>query len=173
MITIKKDSLEADIELCQLALNSIGAYVSIKDRNKKYIYANRKLEALFANDYDSVVGCTDSQLFDFSCYSDIVKSDDKVLDFGEIIENKEVIIIKSTGEKRVYLSSKQPIFNIKKKIVGVLCVSTDITEIYFTQKQLEVEATTDPLTGLFNRRFFFKLADKYLSESIRHDNPLS
>jgi len=173
MITIKKDILEADSELCQLALNCIGVYVSIKDRHKKYIYVNRKFEALFEGDFESIIGCTDSQLFDFSDYSDIIESDDRVLGFGDNLESEEVIIIKSTGEKRVYLSSKQPIFNTNKNIVGVLCVSTDITEIYFTQKQLEVEATTDPLTGLFNRRFFFKLADKYLSESIRHNKPLS
>jgi len=173
MITIKKDVLEADLELCQLALNCIGTYVSIKGRDKKYIYANRKLEALFEDDLDSIIGCVDNQLFDFTVHSDIVKSDERVLCFGEIIESKETIIIKSTGEKRVCLSSKQPIFNIDNKIVGVLCVSTDITEMYFTQKQLEIEATTDSLTGLFNRRFFFTLADKYLSESIRHNKSLS
>lgn len=173
MITIKKDELETDLELCQLALNHIGAYVSVKDRDKKYLYANRKLEALLKGSFDSIVGFIDDELFDFSDYSSVLESDDRVLNFGENIENKEVNVIKSTGEKRVYLSSKQPIYNIKKEIVGVLCVSTDITEIHFIQEKLEIEATTDPLTGLFNRRFFFKLADKVLSESIRHNKPLS
>lgn len=173
MITVKKEILETDLELYQQVLNCFGAYVSIKDRNKKYIYANRKLERLLGGDLDSIVGCVDNQLFDYSSYSDRVESDARVLDFGDSFEDKEVIIIKSTGEKRVYLSSKQPIFNINKKIVAVLCVSTDITDMYFTQKQLEIEATTDPLTGLFNRRFFFTLAEKYLSESIRYNKPLS
>jgi len=173
MITIKKDILEADFELAQLALNNIGAYVSIKDRDKKYIFANRKLEALFEDDFDSIIGFVDNELFDFSDYSDIVENDDRVLDFGDCVESTEVIIIKFTGEKRVYLSSKQPIFNISKEVVGVLCVSTDITEIHQIQNELEIEATTDPLTGLFNRRFFFNLADKFLSESIRHSKPLS
>lgn len=173
MIIINKDTLEADSELCKLVLDGIGAYVSIKDRNKKYIYANQKLESFFEDDFDSIVGCADYELLDFSSYPDLVESDNRVLNFGDCIENEDVIIIKSTGEKRVYLSSKQPIYNINKDIVGVLCVSTDITEIHFTQKKLEVEATTDPLTGLFNRRFFFTLADKFLSESIRHNKSLS
>jgi len=173
MITINKDSLEADLELSQLALNSLGAYVSIKDRNKKYLYANRKLETLFKESFNSIIGCVDNELFDFSRYPNLIESDDRVLDFGECIENEEVVIIKSSGEKRVYLSSKQPIFNINKKVVGVLCVSTDITEIHFTKEKLEIEAITDPLTGLYNRRFFFKLADKFMSESIRHNKPLS
>ena len=173
MIIIKKEKLEADLELCQLILNCFGAYVSIKDRDKKYIYANRKLESIFKEELETIVGCIDNQLFDYSNYSTCLKSDDRVLNSGDSFEIKEVVILKLTGEKRVYLSSKQPIYNINKAIVGVLCVSTDITEIYCTQKQLEIEATTDPLTGLFNRRSFFKFADKYLSDTIHHNKPLS
>ncbi len=173
MIIIKKDNLAIDLEVCQLVLNHIGAFVSIKDRNKKYLYANQKLETLFKDSFDSIVGCIDNELFDFSSCSDVAESDDRVLCFGDCIEIKEVIITKSTGDMRVFLSSKQPLYNTKKEIVGVLCTSIDITEIHFLQEKLEIEATTDPLTGLFNRRFFFKLADKFLSKAIRHNEPLS
>lgn len=170
MIILKKEKIEADLELCQLVLNRFGAYVSIKDRNKKYVYVNRKLATLLGIELDSIVGSSDGQLFDYNTSHD---SDNCVLEFGDYVEDKEVIIIKSTGEQRVFLSSKQPIFNVNKRIVGVLCVSTDITEMYSMQKKLEVEATTDPLTGLFNRRFLFTLGSKYLSESMRYNKPLS
>lgn len=173
MIIIKKEELVADLELCQLVLNCFGAFVSIKDCNKKYIYANQKLEALLKGDLGSIIGSVDSEFFDYRCYPEPVESDERVLKHGEIIEEKEVVTIKSTGEQRVFLSSKQPIYNVNKIIIGVLCVSKDITQMYFTQKQLEVEATTDSLTGLFNRRFLFSLAEKYLSESIRYSKPLS
>ncbi len=56
MIIIKKDNLAIDLEVCQLVLNHIGAFVSIKDRNKKYLYANQKLETLFKDSFDSIVG---------------------------------------------------------------------------------------------------------------------
>lgn len=173
MIITNKDTLEADLELCKLVLNGIGAYVSIKDKNKKYVYANQKLETFFEDDFDSIIGCADYELLDFSNHANLIESDNRVLDFGDCIENEDIVIIKSTGEKRVYLSSKQPIYNINKDIVGVLCVAADITKMHFVQERLEIEATTDPLTGLFNRRFFFKLADKFLSESIRHNKSLS
>jgi len=173
MITIEKDKLEAGLELSQLVLNHMGAYVSVKGRDKKYLYANQKLTALFKETFDSILGLTDSELFDFSTYSDVTDSDERVLNFGDCIEKKEINIIKSTDEKKVYLSSKQPIYNTHQEIVGVLCVSTDITESHYLQEKLEIEATTDPLTGLFNRRLFFKLADQFLSESIRHNKYLS
>lgn len=173
MIIIKNNDLEEELASCQLFLNHLGTYVSVKDRNRKYLYANRKLENLFKDEFNSIVGSIDNELFDFSSYSDVFDSDSRVLGFGDCIENKEVTVIKSTGEKRVYLSSKQPIYNSNEEIVGVLCTSTDITQIHTAQEKLEIEATTDPLTGLFNRRFFFKLAEQFLSESIRHNKPLS
>lgn len=173
MITIEKEKLEAGLELSQLVLNHMGAYVSVKDRDKKYLYANQKFTTLFKDKGDSIVGLTDNELFDFSIYSDVIRSDERVLNFGDCIENKEINIIKLTSEKKVYLSSKQPIFNTNQEIVGVLCVSTDVTDSHYLQKKLEIEATTDPLTGLFNRRLFFKLADQFLSESIRHNKCLS
>lgn len=173
MITIKKEILAAEPELSELVLSYLGAYVSIKDQNKKYVYANRKLKALFIENFDTILGCVDSQLFDCSSHTDMVESDDRVLNFGDNFENEEIVIIKSTGEKKVYWSSKQPIVNTHKKIVGVLCVSTEITDLHVRQKRLEIEATTDSLTGLFNRRFFFELADKFFSESSRHHNALS
>lgn len=173
MIIIKKDKLEAGLELSQLVLNHMGAYVSVKDRNKKYLYANQKLSSLFKEYFPSILGLTESDLFDFPTTADVIDSDDKVLNFGDCIEKKEIVIIKKTGEKKVYLSSKQPIHNTRQEIVGVLCVSTDITQSHNLQEKLEVEATTDPLTGLFNRRLFFKLADQFLSESIRHNKFLS
>ncbi|WP_286233821.1 GGDEF domain-containing protein [Thalassotalea sediminis] len=40
------------------------------------------------------------------------------------------------------------------------------------RKELEIQATTDPLTGLYNRRFFFEQAKLALSSSERHSEPL-
>ena len=170
---IDKELLGADLKLCKLILNDIGAYVFVKDKNKKYIYANQLTEELFKDCFDSVIGRTDDELFDLVSSSNIKDNDDNVLKFGHCIKNTEINIIKSTGEKRVYLSVKKPIYNTNQEIVGIFGVSTDITEIHTLQKELEVQATTDSLTGLFNRRFFFKLAGQFLSESTRHNKPLS
>jgi diguanylate cyclase (GGDEF)-like protein len=42
-----------------------------------------------------------------------------------------------------------------------------------TQAEIEQLAMLDPLTGIFNRRSFFDLADRVLSHAKRHDRPLS
>ena len=105
--------------------------------------------------------------------SDIKDNDDKVFNLGEVIKKKEVNTLKATGKQRAYLTVKQPIYNRKKEIVGLLGISTDITEMHSLQHELELQATMDELTGLYNRRFFFNLAKKTFSESKRHSHSLS
>ena len=173
MIIIEGATLEADLKLCQIVLNNVGAYVFVKGINKKYIYANQLTQDLFKDRFDSIIGRTDDELFDMIVSSDIKDNDDKVLNFGECIKKTETNTLKSTGEERVYLSVKQPIYNQQNEVVGLLGVSTDISEIHSLQQELELQATIDDLTGLFNRRFFFNLARKTFSESKRHNHSLS
>ncbi len=173
MIVIEGDTLEADLKLCSLVLNDVGAYVYVKDINKKYVYANQLTESLFKDRFDSIIGHTDDELFDLETSTDIQDNDNKVLDIGIPIKKKEINFIKSTGEKRVYLSVKKPIYNKNKEIIGIMGTSTDISEIQSLQHELELQATTDHLTGLFNRRHYFELAERTFSESKRHNKPFS
>jgi len=174
MKILNKEILEGiDLDLCQLMLDNVGAYVFVKDINKKYLYANQLVHELFAEYFDTIIGLTDDKLFDFTVSSDIKCNDDKVLKFGAHIKETEVNVLKATGEKRVYLSVKKPIYNVDHEIIGLLGVSTDITEQHKIQQELHVQASIDHLTGLYNRRFFFELAEKSFSESVRHQRSLS
>ncbi len=52
-------------------------------------------------------------------------------------------------------------------------LSNEISERQRVQDELEQLAMTDPLTGLFNRRYFFEVAKKEFAKSIRYNRPLS
>lgn len=54
---------------------------------------------------------------------------------------------------------------------GAIVVFTDITERLATERQLEMLATTDELTGLANRRRFVEIAERDLARSAREATP--
>lgn len=55
----------------------------------------------------------------------------------------------------------------------ILSVGNDITELKRAEVKLRELATTDPLTGLFNRRQFWELGTREIGRSNRYGNPLS
>ena len=52
-------------------------------------------------------------------------------------------------------------------------LTQEITERRRAQDELQRLASTDPLTGLFNRRYFYEIADKEFAKSVRYQRPLS
>jgi len=58
-----------------------------------------------------------------------------------------------------------------KKLIAQL--SDEITERKHAQIELKNQAITDFLTGLFNRRYFFEIAQKEFSKALRYERPLS
>lgn len=55
----------------------------------------------------------------------------------------------------------------------MLCIFEDITDRILTENKLKALATTDPLTGLLNRRAFEELAETWLQQAHHHRLPLS
>lgn len=55
----------------------------------------------------------------------------------------------------------------------LLVVLSDITQQHLLLKQLQTDADFDPLTGLANRRYFEKAAEKAIGHARQHRRPLS
>ena len=55
----------------------------------------------------------------------------------------------------------------------IVQLSDEITERKHAQVELKYQAITDFLTGLFNRRYFFEIAQKEFAKALRYKRPLS
>lgn len=172
-LNTNKDNLDTKTNIYELLLNEISAYIFIKDRDRKYVYVNELTSKLFNRDIEQIIGHDDNEFFDLNDESELIANDNLVLDYGKTVTDEETNTIKSTGEEKVYRTVKKPIYNNNNKIIGLLGISTDITDIYNLKEELKKQAATDPLTGLYNRRFFLETAERFFSESNRHGKPLS
>lgn len=71
------------------------------------------------------------------------------------------------------LLSTNPILDAEGRYAGALAMIIDISDRKRMEETLRQLATHDALTGLFNRRYFFTLAERELERSQRYGHPLA
>jgi len=60
-----------------------------------------------------------------------------------------------------------------QQLTGYQVLLRDVTELMQVMEQLAEIATTDPLTGLGNRRYFNEQGERLLAQAVRYRHPLS
>ncbi len=88
------------------------------------------------------------------------------------IYNENENITKDGKRVWIYWTNK-PVFDEENNIVEILSIGTDITERKSFERKLEELATTDLLTGLYNRRKFEESLLKEIEEAKRYSKTFS
>jgi diguanylate cyclase (GGDEF)-like protein len=76
-------------------------------------------------------------------------------------------------DERYYEMHVTMLLDNRKAVYGRLVLLHDITDWKRAEKKLEIMALTDPLTGIYNRRHFFELAENEYTRSIRTGSAMS
>ena len=141
-------------------LDSVEAYIYIKDPQFRYQYANRKVCELFGRPREEVLGQTDEAFFDAATVANLRNNDRLVLEEGQRVQLEEVNRSLDDRCEQAYLSVKLPLRRPDGSIYALCGISTDITEHKRNLEQIHRLAFYDPLTGLPNRRL--------LQERLQH-----
>ncbi|GAE31405.1 histidine kinase N-terminal 7TM domain-containing diguanylate cyclase [Alkalihalobacillus hemicellulosilyticus] len=86
---------------------------------------------------------------------------------------REVQIEVSPDSKVYYEVSVSPLKNHKGEFIGHLTTLMDITSRKWTEKRLFIQATTDYLTRVHNRRHFVDLSRSEFAKSLEKQTPFS
>ncbi|MBF0317569.1 MAG: PAS domain-containing protein, partial [Nitrospirae bacterium] len=117
------------------ALDNVAGYIYIKDKELRYVYANKITLELFKCTMEDLIGSNDSRFFTAETLEGFLSNDRRVIENGEISEQEEDTIPQSIGKRVVYWAVKRPLFDAEGNIWGLCGVSTDITE----RKRMEEE----------------------------------
>ncbi len=160
--------------LHEVVLNEIGSYVFVKNRQGEYLYANKLTLELFNTNLQALKGKTDYDFFQQEMLEDILESDRMVFKSGQTVINEERAQAIPDGRARVYRAIKKPIVNAKtQQVIGLIGVSTDITDIVELREKLAKQAYTDELTKLYNRRKIWQCLSSSYCNSLEQNSPLS
>lgn len=159
----KTRSLRASEDRLNTILDSVDAFIYIKDTELRYQYANRKVCELFGARPEQVLGQTDERFFDAPTVAKLRVNDLRVVKQGERVEDMETNRSPDGGEEHTYLSVKLPLHRPDGSIYALCGISTDITKQKQAERAIHQLAFYDPLTQLPNRRLLMERLQQALA----------
>lgn len=153
-------------KLLDAVLNNVDAYIYMKDDQRYFRYVNDKTAEMFGQSSEDIIGKHDEDVIGKEMADHFWQSDKLVFETNEK-QTIEEVVDDGEGNLRHYLSIKMP-YQINEDSQALIGFSTDVTELYQLKEEFKKQANTDALTGLYNRRYFFKHAAKEFSRAKRH-----
>ena len=150
-----------------IILDSVEAYIYIKDTRYRYVYANKKTCDLFGVRLEEVIGKEDSAFFDEGTSNMLRSIDAQVIQYGKKMTREEVNTDIRGEVTTAYLSIKIPLQDEDGTIYALCGISTDITERKKTEELIKSLAFHDALTGLPNRRMLDERLRFFMTQSKR------
>jgi diguanylate cyclase (GGDEF)-like protein/PAS domain S-box-containing protein len=113
----------------ETALDQIPAYIYMKDKERRYVYANRPTLEMFRQTEKTLGDFKDADFFPPETVGWLKAIDTRVLEMGDNTA-EEVVSHTPSGERRVYWELKTPIYDREDptQIWGLCGISTDITD---------------------------------------------
>ncbi len=146
-------------------LESVDAFIYIKDHNFRYKYCNHKSYDFFGLPPSEFIGRTDDEIFPGQpILASIKKNDTQIMSKGvRVIAEDDIVALSRNSSTQMLVTVKQPMLDSTGQISGICGISTDITQLKEAREKVHQLAYYDTLTKLPNRPL---LLDK-LSEAMQ------
>ena len=145
-----------------MAVEGMDDAMIVLDTDWCFIYCNQKAKVVFP------------VLDDLSVMDDVINARGWPIELKPDAQSPLIFSTTSsiTGQRILQRTTINPIINRHGICIGVSLIIEDITAITSMLNQLEEMATTDPLTGVHNRRYFATVVDKQMAVAHQRNIPM-
>ncbi|UCG78460.1 MAG: diguanylate cyclase, partial [Nitrospirota bacterium] len=156
-------ALEESEEKYRTLVNSTDDSIYLVDRNSCYLFMNKKHISRLRISENDYLGKCYSDLHSSEISSQFTEKVRKIFETGMSMQFE----YKSPRDDRYFLQTMSPVKDHDGNIFAVSVISKNITDRKRMEEDLRNLSLTDQLTGLYNRRGFFALAEQQLKMSNR------
>jgi PAS domain S-box-containing protein len=145
---LAEETLAAERQLLQTLIDSLPDRIFVKDVKARFLLNNAEhLRALGARSQQEVLGKSDHDLRPPELADRYMADDQRVIQSGQPLHNREEQTILPSGERGWLLVSKVPLRDAEGKITGIVGISHDITKR--KQAEQEIRVSEEKYRSLF------------------------
>jgi PAS domain S-box-containing protein len=138
--------------------------IYLVDKDYTYLFMNKNHITRMGFSEDEYLGRTYGEFHSPVETKRFVENVDKVFATGKSVKHEH----KSLRDDSYFLQTLSPVKGADGAIIAATIVSKNINDLKKMEERLRTLSITDELTGLFNRRGFFTLADQQIKLANRH-----
>ncbi len=153
--------VEKQRQLLDQINNTISDYIALKDLQGHYLYVNPAFAAAVGREPEEMIGLDSEAVFGYDTARRLEHSDQQLLTGKETVTLNELVYLQS--QPHHLQISKSGLKDANGKIIGIVSVIRDVTEIIEVQKRQE-QATAKSLEALVRA---IELTDPYLAGHSR------
>ncbi|MEH6473293.1 MAG: diguanylate cyclase [Halopseudomonas sp.] len=165
-------SIIREFTLLQSVINAIPAPIFFKDADGVYLGCNQAFEEYVGKTREELVGKGVFELWDQPLAQKYFEADDALTKAGGK-QSYEAQVKYADGTLHDVLFHKAVFHSKSEDIRGLVGVILDITERKRAETELEKLATTDSLTGLYNRHYLYAALDACCKKAKRRGSELA
>jgi PAS domain S-box-containing protein len=109
-------------------LDSVEAFIYIKDCDYRYRYVNQPVRQVFGKTLNNIIGQSDNAFFDEATAAKLREYDRRVIELGERVTTESICIDKDNNIAHAYFTVNHPLRHEDGSIYGLCGISTDISE---------------------------------------------
>ncbi|MGD8594251.1 MAG: PAS domain S-box protein [Gammaproteobacteria bacterium] len=130
-----EDSLRENENLLQAILDNSPTIIYAKDKDGKYLLANKQFADFFDSTEEHLLGKTDYELFPQEIAYKLRANDEKVIASKSIQQIEE--IVPHGEELKTFISTKFCLFDINNDVYAICGITTDISDRIRNEKRIK------------------------------------